>query len=145
MSMWLTLTKIEPALIEQALEGRGPLVRGSKGDSFACDYRVIDAVAEGRAEVETGAADWTSVYPWLAASVGHGCAAVDEHRLSDASGFVLTPDEVCRVAEGLIAEGWATTSAAVWAASSQDRGLEDLGPFFAAAAAEEKAVLGKVG
>ncbi|MDX2564513.1 hypothetical protein PV371_33350 [Streptomyces sp. TX20-6-3] len=144
MSTWLTLTKIEPALIEQVLEGRGPLVRDSGGDSFACDYRIIDAVAEGRAEVETGASDWTSVYPGLAASVGHGCAVVHERGLGDASGFVLTPEEVCRVAEGLVAEGWTTRSAAAWAAGRQERGLEDLGPFFAAAAAEEKAVVGKL-
>ncbi|MFJ5136068.1 hypothetical protein [Streptomyces sp. NPDC088707] len=144
MSTWLTLTKIEPALVEQVLDGRGPLVRGSRGDSFACDHRIIDAVAEGRAEVEMGAADWTRAYPWLATSVGHGCAVVKERGPGDASGFVLTPDEVCRVAEGLVAEGWTTRSAAAWAAGGQDRGLEDLGPFFAAAAAEEKAVVGKI-
>ncbi|MEV7372918.1 hypothetical protein AB0O51_18805 [Streptomyces sp. NPDC090301] len=144
MSMWLTLTKIEPSFIEQIVEGREPLVHVSTEDTYACDYRILDAVAEGRAEVETGAADWMTVYPWLARSAGHGCAAVNEHGLGDVSGFVLTPDEVCRVAEGLVTEGWASKNAAAWAAGSKDRGLEDLGPFFAAAAVEQKAVVGKV-
>ncbi|MFB6524938.1 hypothetical protein [Streptomyces sp. NPDC056399] len=144
MSMWMTLTKIEPSLVEEVLERREPLVRSSTGDTFACDYRILHAVAEGRAEVEMGAADWTTVYPWLARAVGHGSSAVNEHGPGDASGFVLTLDEVRRVAEGLITEGWVSRNAAAWAVSSKDRGLEDLGPFFAAAAVEEKAVVGEV-
>ncbi|MFF3373545.1 hypothetical protein ACFYXF_11420 [Streptomyces sp. NPDC002680] len=140
MSMWLKLTKLEPSLLKSALEEFR-----RTGDSFGCDYRLLSAVAEGRAEVEEGTADWTKAYPWLARSTGHGCVVIEEHRFGYGPAFILTPDEVRQVAKGLVAEGWAVgATAADWDGESEDHGLQDLGPFFAAAAAEGKAVLGGV-
>ncbi|MGW2050334.1 hypothetical protein ACWCPF_34955 [Streptomyces sp. NPDC001858] len=45
----------------------------------------------------------------------------------------------------MVAEGWAIgATAADWVEESEDHGLEDLGPFFAAATAEGRAVIGGV-
>ncbi|MFK0160663.1 hypothetical protein ACIQVK_52585 [Streptomyces sp. NPDC090493] len=148
MSMWLKLTKIEPALLMAVREGAVLSAFRTRADSYGCDHRILSTIAEGRAEAEEGTTDWTKAYPWLARSTGHGCAAVEEKEYESGYGpaFVLTPDEVRQVAEGLMAEGWATTgtTAADWTGESEDHGLEDLGPFFAAAAAEGKAVIGGV-
>ncbi|MFF4273633.1 hypothetical protein [Streptomyces sp. NPDC001536] len=140
MSMWLKLAKIEPSLLGAVPEG------GPEPDFHAFDFRTLTAVAADRAEVEEGAAEWTKVYPWLARSTGHGCEVVEGHEFGYGPGFVLTPDEVRQVAVGLVAEGWTRrgTTAADWDEEGEDHGLEDLGPFFTAAASEGKAVIGGV-
>ncbi|WP_157968562.1 hypothetical protein [Streptomyces geranii] len=130
--MRLKLARIGPALLEAMREAVRP-TPGLVGDlSFhGYDYRVLDAVAEGRAEAEEGTADWRTAYPWLARATGHGCATVEGYEFGYGPAFVLTPDEVRQVADGLRAEGWAGA-------------FEDLDPFFAAAAAEGEAVIGGV-
>ncbi|MVO90646.1 hypothetical protein GPA10_39330 [Streptomyces sp. p1417] len=169
MSLWLKLTKIEPPLLEEARrrpdliealfssedESRGE-DEGERGggvlpptfrpgaDSWATDHRLISAVATDRAEVEEGTADWTRAYPWLARSTGEGPDVIEAYESGYGPAFVLTPAEVRAVAEGLTAEGWAAgATAAHWKGDRAEGGIEDLGPFFAAAVAEAKAVIGR--
>ena len=87
MSMWLTLAKIQPALLKEARE-RPEVVRAlfsdgddsvllphgfrSGADSHGEDFRTLGDIAAGRAEAEEGEPGWTSVYPWLARATGHG-------------------------------------------------------------------------
>lgn len=160
MSMWLELVKIDLPLLAQVRHNReliAALFRGPGedmpplpgfrrgADAYGHDYRIISAIAESRAEVEEGSADWTVAYPWLAMASGHGGEVVDEYEFVYGPAFVLTPDEARQVAQGLVAEGWARRAVPCdWDETSEDDGFEDLAPFFAAAAAEGKAVLGGV-
>ncbi|OPC77412.1 hypothetical protein B4N89_43685 [Embleya scabrispora] len=175
MSMWLTLAKVEPsvpAAVRERPELIGTLfvdpadepdridpadrpdaeqaaaLPGEfrpRADSYGLDYRLLAAVAESRARAEEDTADWEAAYPWLARATGHGCDVVDEYEFCYGPAFVLGPDEVRRVAEGLVAEGWSRDGrAARWDGEREDHELEDLGPFFAAAAAEGRAVIGGV-
>ncbi|MFE5334181.1 hypothetical protein ACFRCG_48090 [Embleya sp. NPDC056575] len=175
MSMWLMLAKVEPAvpaairerpeLIETLFfdpadepdridpsdrpdPDQAAVLPGefrSRADSFGVDYRLVAAVAESRARAEQDTADWEAVFPWLARATGHECDEVEEYEFCYGPAFVLAPDEVRRVAEGLVAEGWARDGgAARWGEEREEHELEDLGPFFAAAAAEGRAVIGGV-
>ncbi|MEU0933032.1 hypothetical protein [Embleya sp. NPDC005971] len=137
MSSWLTLVKIEPALLGELRERADPVGellgtrgRGGDGDAHGEDYRSLCGVAEGRAEVEEGTADWTAVYPALARAVGDGGGAGEVLDPGDGTAFVLTPEEVARVAAGLADEGWIR--------------FLDIARFYVAAAAEGRAVLGQV-
>ncbi|GCD92686.1 hypothetical protein [Embleya hyalina] len=175
MSMWLTLAKVEPSVPAAVRErpeligtlffdpsdepdrndpsdGSDPeeaaVLPGAfrpRADSYMCDYRLLAAVAESRARAEEGTADWESAYPWLARATGNDGDVVEEYEFCYGPAFVLAPDEVRRVAEGLVAEGWVRGGrAARWEEEREDHELEDLGPFFAAAAAEGRAVIGGV-
>ncbi|WTW95096.1 YfbM family protein [Streptomycetaceae bacterium NBC_01309] len=135
MSMWLTLAKIDPALLPDVRSNPDLLDDLLNGDhpedeTHGEDYRTIDHIAEGRAEVEEGAADWREAYPWLGRATGHGSEEIEGDDFGYGPAFVLTPDEVRQVAEGLVGEGWS-------------RFLE-LAPFLTRAAAEGKAVVGAV-
>lgn len=145
MSLWLTLAKIAPPVLAEARQspalidalfsgGNDPalLPQGFRPglDSHGEDFRALGDTAEGRAEVEEGESDWRSAYPWLARATGHGCEVVEEYEFGYGPAFVLTPDEVRQVAKGLVGEGWAR--------------FLGLGPFYAAAAAEGKGVIGGV-
>lgn len=162
MSMWLTLRKIDTALLE-AIRDRPELVhelffevddaappRGFRpwADAYGYDYRTISAIVEGRAEDEEGTTDWTGCYPWMARAIGHeGGEVIEDYEFCYGPAFVLTPDEVKKVAKGLAAEGWGLgASAADWGDDRRDDDdeFEDLGSFFAAAAAEGRAVIGGV-
>ena len=145
MSMWLTLAKIAPPVLAEARQnpalidalfsgGNDPtlLPQGFRpgADSHGEDFRALGDIAGGRAKAEEGESDWASAYPWLARATGHGCEAVEGYEFGYGPAFVLAPDEVRQVAEGMVTEGWA-------------RFLE-LGPFYASAAAEGKGVIGGV-
>jgi len=75
---------------------------------------------------------------------------VEEFEFCYGPAFFLTPEEVRQVAQGLVAEGWTgDTTAGDWYQENEDAEYEndefdDLGRFFAAAAAEGKAVIGGV-
>jgi hypothetical protein len=135
--MWLTLVGIEPALlgdgreqprlVGELLDGRG---RDDALDAHGEDYRVLHDIAQGRAEVEEGSVEWRTVYPALARATGDGCAVVDVLDSGDEAAFVLTSEEVARVAEGLGDEGWT-------------RFLE-IARFYVKAAAEGRAVVGRM-
>ncbi|MYS86516.1 hypothetical protein [Embleya scabrispora] len=129
--MWLTLVKIEPALPGKARERPHPVaeLRGTH-EAHGEDYRALCDIAEGRAEVEEGTAEWMSVYPALARATGNGCAAVEASDPGGGAAFVLTADEVARVATGLADEGWT--------------GFLEIARFYVAAAAEGRAVVGEV-
>ncbi|MFI1582474.1 hypothetical protein [Embleya sp. NPDC020630] len=175
MSMWLMLAKVEPSVPAAVLERpelietlffdpadeperidpsdrpdpeRAAVLPGEfrpRADSYRFDYRLLAAVAESRAQAEQGTADWEAAFPWLAGATGHECDEVEEYEFCYGPAFVLAPDEVRRVAEGLVAEGWARAGgAARWDGECEEHELEDLGPFFAAAAAEGRAVIGGV-
>ncbi|MFJ8112717.1 hypothetical protein [Streptomyces sp. NPDC096132] len=160
MSMWLSLAKIEPSLLTTAREkpelidslffdeddDPGAPVPGFRpvADAYGYDYRLLSDIAEGRAQAEENTTDWMGAYPWLAKASGHGCDVTEEYEFCYGPAFVLTPDEVRQVAEGLVAEGWVPSTAAKWDEETEDDEFEDLGPFFAAAAAEGKAVIGGV-
>jgi hypothetical protein len=153
--MWLTLAKLEPALLA-AVRGTpgfpGTVLGGGGGEGGAVltgplgggfrpetdrhgeDCRTLDQDAEGRAEVEEDAADWRTVYPALARATGQGPETGEQGAPEEQYGygpaFVLSPDEVREVSEGLEREGWAP--------------FLELGPFYAAAAKEGRAVVGAV-
>ncbi|MFF6980006.1 hypothetical protein ACFZAV_20195 [Streptomyces sp. NPDC008343] len=143
--MGLTLVKIAPPLLEEARrnpelinalffdrDASALVPHGFRPgmDSHGEDFRALGDSAEGRAEVEEGESDWRSAYPWLARATGHGREVVEEYEFGYGPAFVLTPDEVRQIAEGLVGEGWAR--------------FLGLGPFYASAAAEGKGVIGGV-
>ncbi|WP_431971013.1 hypothetical protein [Nocardia sp. bgisy134] len=160
MSMWLELAKIEPSLLEEMREkpelihtvffsenDSAPLPGGLRrvADFYGYDYRTLSAIAEGRAEAEKGTADWRDAYPWLARATGDHCDVIAGYEFCYGPAFVLTPNEVRQVTEGLVAEGWVLgTTVADWDEENEDDEFEDLCPYFAAAAAEGKAVIGGV-
>ncbi|MEU8134126.1 hypothetical protein [Streptodolium elevatio] len=133
MSMWLHLAKVDaavaadvrsnPDLVDDLLDGAHPA-----DETHGEDYRAVDQIAEGRADVEEGAADWREAYPWLGKATGEGGGEIDGTDFGYGPAFLLDADEVRQVADGLAAEGWS-------------RFLE-LGPFYAKAAAEGKCVVG---
>ncbi|MFI2433065.1 hypothetical protein [Streptomyces sp. NPDC018693] len=158
MSMWLELAKIEPSLLTEVREkpelihalffqkdDPAPLPQGFRPgpDSYGEDYRNFVATAEAPAETEEGTTEWG-----LARATGHGCEVIDGYdEFCYGPAFVLTPGEVRQVAKGLVAEGWDADEAADRDEEDEDGEVdefEDLGAFFAAAAAEGRAVIGGV-
>ncbi|MFF3940710.1 DUF1877 family protein [Streptomyces phaeofaciens] len=138
MSMWLNLAKTDPARLREARENP-ELIDAlfsdeddpeQAADLHEEDYRTLAEIAEGRAAAEEDSADWTSAYPWLARATGHGCETVEEYDFGYGPAFLLTPDEVRQVADGLEREGWT-------------RFLE-LGPYYAEAATEGKGMIGGI-
>ncbi|MDI2127562.1 hypothetical protein [Yinghuangia seranimata] len=130
MSIWLTLVKLDPAAADEARtrpESVAGLLDGTAG-RHAEDYRALGDIAEGRAETEEGTADWTRAYPALAAATGTDRPLVEGSDNGYGPAFVLGPDDVRRVADGLAAEGWT--------------GFLEIARFYVAAAAEGRAVLG---
>ncbi|WP_271222301.1 hypothetical protein [Streptosporangium carneum] len=161
MSMWLNLAKIDvealesvrtdPALIGAILFDGGRPSAGSlrENDVFGDDYRTLAAVAEGRAEAEHQTTRWGRCYPWLAAATGEdGENDVEGCEFGYGPVFVLDPGQVAVVAKGLMGEGWgfgvARRDAADGVHEGGYEGFEDLGPFYAAAAREGRAVVGGV-
>lgn len=135
MSMWLTLAKIDPALLHDVHtkpDLAADLLNGShpEAGSHGEDFRAIDQMATGRAEAEEGTTDWAAAYPWLGKATGHGCDVVEGQALGYGPAFVLTPDEVRQTAAGLASEGWSR--------------FLGLAPFYATAATEGKAILGAI-
>ncbi|MFE9658417.1 hypothetical protein [Streptomyces sp. NPDC005955] len=156
VSMWLHLVKVTPSLLEEvrtrpsvldALFFRGEARPGFRpvADSFGHDHRTLRELAEDRARVEHGAGYWPTAFPWLARAVGRGCAVVEGYGFRHGPAFVLPPDEVGQVAQGLAAERWSrTVRASDWDEGREERDLDDLVPFFAAAGATGRAVVGGV-
>ncbi|MEV7008860.1 hypothetical protein [Streptosporangium sp. NPDC051022] len=155
--MWLNLAKIDAELLESVRaapdligtlfsdDGRAPAGFRHGIDVFEDDYRTLAAVAEGRAEAEHGTTRWGGCYPWLAAATGEdGENDVEEYELGYGPVFILDPGRVAEVARGLMGEGWGFATARRGAAEEAYEGFEDLGPFYAAAAREGKAVVGGV-
>ncbi|MBB4917512.1 hypothetical protein [Streptosporangium saharense] len=142
MSMRLMLAKIDPEVL-RAVRINGDLVGqilggSSREDGFEDDYLALGVIAEGRAEAEHGDARWGRCYPWLAAATGaDGTDDLPGHTFGYGPPFALDPERVVRVARGLAGEGWG------FAAARRD-GFEGLGPFYAAAAREGRAVVGGV-
>ncbi|WP_433256089.1 hypothetical protein ACQPYK_16355 [Streptosporangium sp. CA-135522] len=157
MSMWLNLAKIDVELLESVRadpdligeiffdNGQAPAGFRPETDMFGCDYRTLNAVAEGRAEAERESAQWRECYPWLMAATGeNGENDVEGYEFDYGPAFVLDPGQVTMVAQGLMGEGWGFGAARRDAADGADEGFEDLGPFYAAAAREGKAIVGGV-
>lgn len=155
MSMWLSLAKIEPALLsrirdepelvdalfDEEAASPSPEFRGA-ADTFGCDYRWLSEIAEGKAQAEHGTTAWREVFPWLAKASGHDCPVIDKaYDFGYGPAHFLTPEEVKQIAEGLAAEGWDTR--ARWDGDDSNS-FADLPPFFVAAAAEGKCVVGGV-
>lgn len=141
VSMWLTLVKVDPSVLGRALESPDVLqlliedadsdeeIDGFRPDTDRHDEDLgsLIHIAEGRAEVEEGIADWVVAYRYLAKATGFdpdSALEADDHL------FVLSPADVREVTAGLTTEGWTR--------------FLDLGPFFVAAAREGKSVLGAV-
>ncbi|MFF5207810.1 hypothetical protein [Streptosporangium sp. NPDC000396] len=157
MSMWLNLAKIDVELLESVQadpdligeiffdDGQAPAGFQPETDMFGDDYRTLDAIAKGRAETEHGTAEWKECYPWLAAATGeNGENDVDGYEFDYGPAFVLDPGQVAAVAQGLMGEGWGFSTAQRDTADGAYEGFEDLGPFYAAAAREGKAIVGGV-
>ncbi|WP_331772095.1 hypothetical protein OG948_52020 (plasmid) [Embleya sp. NBC_00888] len=161
MSMWLTLVKVEPAVLGELAGSPGPVGElfvdtGDSGsvlsgfhpgvDRYGCDYRVLSTAAEGRLEAEGGAGRWTREYPWLARAVGYGCDIVEGVEFAGEPSYFLPPEQVGPVAEGLRDERWATGAGASrpWNGTTGDNAFEDLIVFLTAAATEGKAVISTV-
>ncbi|WP_157594548.1 hypothetical protein [Streptosporangium amethystogenes] len=157
MSMRLNLAKIDvellesvranPALIGTILfnGGQAPAGFQRETDMFGDDYRTLGAIAEGRAEAEHETAQWRKCCPWLAAATGEdGENDVEGYEFGYGPAFVLDPGQVTAVAQGLMSEGWGFGAVRRDTANGAYEGFADLGPFYAAAAREGKAVVGGV-
>ncbi|MEV8635739.1 hypothetical protein AB0395_29195 [Streptosporangium sp. NPDC051023] len=161
MSMWLNLVKVDAGLLEAVRadpaligaivfdDGQAPVGFRRETDVFGDDYRTLGAVAEGRAEAEHGTTRWRGCYPWLAAATGEdGENDVEGYESGYGPAFILDPGQVAVVAQGLMGEGWGFGAARPDAAGGTHEGgyegFEDLGPFYAAAAREGRAVVGGV-
>ncbi|MGX2994540.1 hypothetical protein JNUCC64_09615 [Streptomyces sp. JNUCC 64] len=127
--------------------GGGPAPDGFRpvGDSFGHDYRSLIELAEDRARVEGDSPVWEAAYPWLARATGRGCEVVDGFGFRYGPAFTLGTAEVREVAAGLAREHWSrSVRAADWDVRREDQDLDDLVPFFAAAATEGRCVIGGV-
>lgn len=157
VSMWLNLAKIDVELLESVRanpdligaiffdDGQAPVGFHHEADAFGDDYRTLDAIAQGRAEAEHESAQWRECYPWLAAATGEtGENDVEGYEFDYGPAFVLDPGQVTAIAQGLMGEGWGFGAARRDAADGAYEGFEDLGPFYAAAAREGKAIVGGV-
>lgn len=156
VSMWLKLAKIDVELLESVRanpgligtifdSGQAPAGFHRGADVFGCDHRILSAVAEARAEAEHETAQWRKCCPWLAAATGeNGQNDVEGYEFGYGPAFVLDPGQVTAVAQGLTGEGWGFGAARRDAAEGAHEGFEDLGPFYAAAAREGKAIVGGV-
>jgi hypothetical protein len=158
MSMWLNLAKVEPELLkairaqpklldalffstpssETQLSGFHP-----ETDTFGYDYRVLTAIAAGRAEDERQMTHWTESYPWLAKATGSEGEIIEEYEFCYGPAFLIAPEDVPKVAGGLAEEHWDLDL------DEEDRNdeldvFEGLAPFFATAAGEGKAIIGGV-
>ncbi|MFI6742769.1 hypothetical protein ACIBI9_58590 [Nonomuraea sp. NPDC050451] len=146
MSMRLNLAKIEAALLESVRadpaligtilvnDGQSHAGFSRETDMFAADYRILTAIAEGRAEAEHATTKWRRCYPWLATATGeNGENDIEGYEFGYGPAFVLDPVQVTAVAEGLAGERWGSGA-----------GFEVLVAFYAAAAREGKAVVGGV-
>ncbi|MGW1990941.1 hypothetical protein [Embleya sp. NPDC001921] len=161
MSMWLTLVKVGPAMLGKVGDSPVPVGelsvdRGGSGsavsgfrpevDRYGCDYRVLTMAAEGRLEAEGGTGRWTKEYPWLAMAVGYGCEIVEGVEVAGESAYLLPPEKVGPVVEGLRAERWAAGAGTSrpWNGTTGGNTFEDLIVFLTAAATEGKAVISTV-
>ncbi|MFI6796144.1 hypothetical protein [Streptosporangium canum] len=157
MSMRLKLAKIDVELLESVRAnpdligtiffngGQAPAGFQRETDMFGDDHRTLSALAEARAEAEHETVRWRKCYPWLAAATGeNGQNDVEGYEFGYGPAFVLDPGQVTAVAQGLMGEGWGFGAARRNAAEGAHEGFEDLGPFYAAAAREGKAIVGGV-
>ncbi|GII97561.1 hypothetical protein Ssi02_77920 [Sinosporangium siamense] len=110
--MRLNLAKIEVALLQSvkadpSVIGTILFAPGQTTAGFSADYRILSAVAEGRAEAEHKSARWKTFYPWLAAATGEdGENDVVGTEFGYGPGFLLDPGQVVAIAHGLMGEGW---------------------------------------
>jgi hypothetical protein len=150
MSMWLNLAKISPELMREIRE-RPELIEvlffdedlpgfDSERDVYGYDYRLLNDIADGRAKAE-GETDWRTVYTWMAEATGESGAELEGYEFAYGPAFLLDPSRVARVAKGLMGEGWGFKARSQHADYEE---FDDLGPFFAAAVREGKAVVGGI-
>jgi hypothetical protein len=170
MSMWLNLAKVSPALLAEirtrpdlldalffeessGIEGFDP-----HADVLGCDYRTLSAIAEAMAGHDDPALDWRDQYPGLSRATGEADVEyLDGYEFTYGPAFAIAPEDLPAVLESLVAEDWTyddldeleegDTDAAE--ADEDDElmygDVEDLVPFFEAAAREGKAVVGGIG
>ncbi|GII60351.1 hypothetical protein Skr01_04360 [Sphaerisporangium krabiense] len=155
--MWLNLAKIDGELLESVRakpdligaifseDGQAPAGLPSETDMFGYDYQAFSVIAEARAEAEHEGEGWRTCYPWFAAAIGEtGENDIEEYEFGYGPAFVLDPAQVAAIAKGLMAEGWGFGATRQSPGSGAYEGFEDLGPFYAAAARDGKAVVGGV-
>jgi hypothetical protein len=147
MSMWLNLAKLAPADLEKVREdpqrldriffeeeGEAPTEFDEEKDVFGTDYRTLAAIAEAM-EIDLDEGE-----SWLSRATGSGIGAELEFDFTYGPGFVLLPDEVKQVADGLSAEEWAGEALAI----DDDENLPGLLRFFVAAAEQRRGIVGGV-
>ena len=162
--MWLNLAKVSEGLLREIIarpdllttlffedDSETPEILGTvtSRDILGCDYRSVNAIAEGTAR-QAGAGDyWRTGLPWLARAVGEDPEhPIDEFRFTYGPAFYIEVREVAAIRDGLIAEGWSFPETV---RDEPDPDAEyiyedfmDLVPFYEAAAREGKAIVGGV-
>lgn len=166
--MWLSLARIpadqlaavraDPALVESIFSGEDPWVPGFDpvGDVFGTRYDdlygMITAVVEGIPGPAIVEMDGHQVYrtskepdfdledSWVAKATGAGIGETVAYEFTYGEAFVLTAAQVKEVAAGLAIEPLAVELAGV----DDDRNIPGLIRFYAAAAAQGKAIVGGV-
>jgi hypothetical protein len=129
MSMWLTLTRVGP----EVSAAPDPAAGGT--DEVGYELGVVTELAEARAGGEPGSF-WTQ-RTWLARAAGIGADTLAADG-AQAPAWRLTPGAVDEIARGLAAEAAATE------AGPYANLLRAFADFYAEAAAERQAVIGRL-
>ena len=140
-----------------------------RADVFGCDYRTLTAIAQGMAAQEAPGSDWRDTYVFLRRATGEEERDhLADYEFTYGPAFAIGVDDVLTVHRGLSAEGWDfdedddEDDDALLSFDEDDEDDEDvdedgedlapeyddvdeLVPFFAAAAREGKAIVGGVG